>query len=582
MTVMDLTEDNPAATRRILVGHETPVTSWDIQNAASVAVTRDENGTVRLWDLKTISAIASPVTYSGAYALSPDQRFLAVGSQDGSLHLLDLSANEPIPPSVQLRGSVAPVTRITFSPDRRWIAATKADATELWNLSSGKSGPLMLLRMSDEPTHYVQFSADSRWLVIQQGSSGTLYNLTAPNPRATVLQNVAKLVLSPDGRWLVAESTKASPARLWKLASDEVIAFDFDPEAFGTAFSFDGRWLFTSSSTGSRLWDLSGEKPTSSMIRFAGDAGSSPDGRWFIISNPGSVVLLDLHAAKPADSATILPGINEKSLINFSPDGRWLLTSSHGVGTQLWDLRAANPTTSPTSMLDHDTRNYATFSRNSRWLVTSNQAGTQLWDLAARRPTSSAIPLPPLRTRSFTSTFSPDGRWLFVSNLDTELLLDLAAAKPTTSMTRLPSRREHVPATFSSDNRWLLIFPRLWELEKKHSNPISAPVTLPLYLPPTLPQAYGWALLSKAGFSPDAHWIIGEGNTGISLWSTRLKEDLLPLACRTAGRNLTKSEWDQYFPGEKYHQTCCEFPPGEGAPSEAEQCPKESTKKAGK
>ncbi len=34
-------------------------------------------------------------------------------------------------------------------------------------------------------------------------------------------------------------------------------------------------------------------------------------------------------------------------------------------------------------------------------------------------------------------------------------------------------------------------------------------------------------------------------------------------ACKVAGRNLTKAEWADLFPGEAYRVTCPDFPAGE-------------------
>ncbi len=33
-------------------------------------------------------------------------------------------------------------------------------------------------------------------------------------------------------------------------------------------------------------------------------------------------------------------------------------------------------------------------------------------------------------------------------------------------------------------------------------------------------------------------------------------------ACRVAGRNLTRSEWADLFPGERYRTTCPRYPAG--------------------
>ena len=48
---------------------------------------------------------------------------------------------------------------------------------------------------------------------------------------------------------------------------------------------------------------------------------------------------------------------------------------------------------------------------------------------------------------------------------------------------------------------------------------------------------------------PNNHWLVtaSEDNT-TRLWTLRLDE-LVDLACRTAGRNLTPEEWEQYREG---------------------------------
>lgn len=38
----------------------------------------------------------------------------------------------------------------------------------------------------------------------------------------------------------------------------------------------------------------------------------------------------------------------------------------------------------------------------------------------------------------------------------------------------------------------------------------------------------------------------------------------MELACRTAGRNLTQEEWNQYFREEPYRKTCEHLPSGRG------------------
>ena len=67
--------------------------------------------------------------------------------------------------------------------------------------------------------------------------------------------------------------------------------------------------------------------------------------------------------------------------------------------------------------------------------------------------------------------------------------------------------------------------------------------------------------IGAGGFSADGHWLTtGRHDSGpLSVWALEL-DALLPLACRTAGRNLTATEWDYYFRGQPHRKTCPDYP----------------------
>ena len=151
--------------------------------------------------------------------------------------------------------------------------------------------------------------------------------------------------------------------------------------------------------------------------------------------------------------------------------------------------------------------------------------------------------------------FSPDNHWLVTGSWDsTARLWDLTAPDPAAAPIVLRGHEGDITAVaISPDSRWLVTASRdgtarLWDL--------TAPA----------PAAKSIALRGHEGYitavaiSPDNHWLVtASADTTARLWNLRLDE-LIDLAGRTAGRNLTRAEWEQYFRGQGYRKTCEQWP----------------------
>ena len=59
--------------------------------------------------------------------------------------------------------------------------------------------------------------------------------------------------------------------------------------------------------------------------------------------------------------------------------------------------------------------------------------------------------------------------------------------------------------------------------------------------------------------SPAGTLAAGGGSGAIALWDISF-ESWITRACRLAGRNFFLNEWDQFFPGQQYVQTCPQYP----------------------
>jgi WD40 repeat protein len=63
-------------------------------------------------------------------------------------------------------------------------------------------------------------------------------------------------------------------------------------------------------------------------------------------------------------------------------------------------------------------------------------------------------------------------------------------------------------------------------------------------------------------FSPDGNLLATRLSDSIMLWDLN-PTSWIEKTCRRVSRNLTQDEWNQYFPDEKYHKTCPQWPAGE-------------------
>jgi len=538
----DLTAKNPA-TDPIVLDHENEITrvAFSPDNHWLVTIT---NRTAQLWDLTAANPAATkPVVMAGhnnfirAVAISADSHWLATGSWDHTVRLWDLTANNPAINPVIFAGHDNYITAVAISGDNHWLvtASYNDNIARLWDLTAKNSAayPVFLADHKDAAVKVVAISADNHWLVTgSEDKTARLWNLTAENPAANsvVLEGhkgfINAVAISVDNHWLVTGSEDKT-ARLWNLtaknpAENPIVLSDHEETITAVAISADNHWLATGSKDKTaRLWDLT--------------------------------------ANNLAANSIVLEG--HKDVINavaISPNNHWLATGSEDKTARLWDLTAKNPTVNPFVLASHESGiNAIAFSPNNHWLVTGSGDGiARLWDLTAMNPAANPIVLTAHMVGITAMAISADSRWLVTCGDDppTTRLWDLTANNPAANPIVLRGHEGFInDIALSADNHWLVTggsdcTARLWDLTAK--NPAANPVVLTGHE----------ELITDVVISADNHWLVTGSRDGTArLWNLRL-EELIDLACHTAGRNLTYPEWQQYFPGQPYCKTCPDLP----------------------
>lgn len=200
-------------------GHPGWVLDLEFSRDGKHLITAADDNSVRIWNTSdgSLESTISPLPGVRVVALSPDDLTLAVGLQDSSIQLLDVSNGTLLR---TLTGHEDWVRSLAFSPDGSRLASGAFDATaRLWDVETGQ----LEYTLSDHQS------------------------------------SVLGLAFSPDGSTLATGSVDAT-VKLWDAANGRLIRTllghtDF---VYGVAFSPDGTVLAsTAGDNTARVWAIS-------------------------------------------------------------------------------------------------------------------------------------------------------------------------------------------------------------------------------------------------------------------------------------------------------------------------------------
>jgi WD40 repeat protein len=299
--------------------------------------------TIRRWDAasgKAIGQIAVP-SQSHAFVIpSQDERVLAAGDADGTLHLYDAASGKekhilkPVPPSYG--------QTVACSPDSRLLAVVSmgGEALRLYEVATGKekhalplpsapSGRRGLVAPGVRPSRRIAFSPDGRLVAVMDGNvvlwdvaTGREVEQLGQPREGTVVRDIA---FSPDGRTLAVD-TNVAEIGLWEIASGQkrltVNPLTVKPEEASWAFMTVVPW---------------GVNATTIAL--------SPAGRLLAQTDQSKARLWDLRTGK---EVRVFDG--HRGLVYalaFAPDGKRLATGSLDSTGLIWDVEPVLKTLSP-------------------------------------------------------------------------------------------------------------------------------------------------------------------------------------------------------------------------------------------
>ncbi|MFQ3680742.1 AAA family ATPase [Roseiflexus sp.] len=364
-------------------------------------------------------------------------------------------------------------------------------------------------------------------------TSGVLqvWNLTDLNasPRVASAPGAATLLaLSRDGTRLATAGADPASIRLWNLSGTTLTARELaGPGGINTAMTIsrDGRLLAVGDNGGATLvYDLTNlSAPPRRLSGLGGRSGIrslafSPDSRLLATGNDDSQArLYNLESGSGTYTRERTRGA--LTSITFSDNGRWLAYGSAGGQVRLWSLSGAQfdsvyvllGLTAPITRVQI---------ASGKMLVIAGSADgtTCLWELEARNDNRARTVLRGQSDRITGLAVNGNASILATASADGRVVLwDLTTADPGVKPVILRGHDNAVTDVAIPANTSLMLtigadgMARVWNLNA------------PLFAPESLPQ------------------------TG---------QELLDIACRTAGRTLSETEWNTYFEGIPYNPVC--------------------------
>jgi WD40 repeat protein len=349
-----------------------------------------------------------------------------------------------------------------------------------------------------------------------------------------------KILVSPDGRWLVT-GDYSDVVRLWDLSKSEATPSRSLPGTGGSirllAISPNGRWLVAEQEDLLRMWSL--EDPSAPPLTFLFEdepvQGLLVRDRWVLTQASSHRLLVwDLEAEDVMTAPIVLSGLpdaTDQALFAISLDGRRVAAWDGKGPIRLWNAPDGAfedlAWTGDTQSTDH--ARVLEISPDANWLAAGSSSVLDtdkslgyLWNLAVPAGSRQPIELQGHPKGLGLARFSPDSRWLVTAGarnlievgLDEKLRLwDLASGRQDLRFFELLGHTGAVAdVAIDRSSRWLLTgsydqTALLWNL--------AAPD--PSAKPRVLQGHASW--VDVIGFTQKGRWAVtGSGDQTVKLW----------------------------------------------------------------
>ena len=427
-----------------------------------------KDGTIMLWNrstgIQTILTIPVGLSPYMNMAFSPDGKTFACGSR-GTISIWDAFTGEQM--SSVTSDVIDSNNFISFLPDGETIVCVNwGGLISLWNTSTGKLKKTIVDVDHTASIWGIALSPDGKTIAVGSGDiDGNIYIIDL-NTSELMFKlsghsgDVNCLIFSPDGKTLASASYVDETIRLWDANTGEHkrTLTGHTGDILGLAFSPDGQTIASGSGDGTiRLWDASTDNQQIEFIGhtdYAESVAFSPDGQTIASGySDGYIRLWNVDTRKHIK--IFKESKDYVQSLTFTSDGKKLVCEI-GENIYLWNVHTDEH---KIIHFEHMSSIHSiALSPDGNTLAGGSEDKTiRLWDMPTGELKKT---LKEHKQKVYSVTFSPDGKTLASGNEDHTILLwdvDTGATKMTfNANVGEPIGRESVESiSFSPDGKTL-------------------------------------------------------------------------------------------------------------------------------
>ena len=319
-----------------------------------------------------------------AVAFSPNSRYLATASLDGTAQVWDMTSRCQVA-TIQHSNSVVAVT---FSPNGKYLVTASLDGTaKIQEVISHNT--IATLRHNDGVVA-VAFSPDGEKLATASADGTARVWAVSGKPIGTPLKHgayVRTVTFSRDGKYLATASLD-NTARVWEISSGHEVKqvgppLEHKDAVVAVAFSPDGKKLATGSVDGTaQMWEVGSSKPVGRPLKHQNGmvaVAFSPDGKKLATVSSDNTAQV-LNTTSDSEDLSLQKG--DVNVVAFSPNGKYLARALRDNSVRVLEQKGS--TYQEVACLQHKDRIVAvTFSPNGKYLATASWDKTaRLWEVA--------------------------------------------------------------------------------------------------------------------------------------------------------------------------------------------------------